>query len=336
MNKKIIIIVLLAIFLMATISSTSVVAKNSSEDAGLALVSSEISIEIDSQLDKPIATSGTKTIDITVKYRLDMDDLTARLFFNRRIGRFLLFGFGYILKTKGEPSAKIDLSVECPDWCTVSVEPSNVTTEISNVFKEAEPVQLTIFVNESAPALEPGDIIITAESKAIWSIGGATNKTTISVMAAYDSALEVNATLNREISPVNETIIPINLTNNGNGETMVQVSLESYPENWNVSFDEENITIDSGEIKQVNLIVKPVKTFENETIQLKFTPVSTSDEDVSETYLQGEVVSLSLTLLNDGSLKEENGIPGLEIVIILSIAIVAIVIIALFLKRKKD
>jgi len=336
MNKKIIIIVLLAIFLMATISSTSVVAKNSSEDAGLALVSSEISIELDSQLDKPIATSGTKTIDITVKYRLDIDDLAARLFFNRRIGRFLLFGFGYILKIKGEPSVEIDLSVECPDWCTATIEPSNVTTEISNVFKEAESVQLTISVNESAPALEPGDIIITAESKAIWSIGGSTNKTTISVMAAYDSALEINTTLIREISPANETVIPIDITNNGNGETTVQVSLESYPENWNVSFDEENITIDSGAIKQVNLIVKPVKTFENETIQLKFTPVSTSDEDVSEIYLQGEVVSLSLTLLNDGSLKDEGDFPVFELAVILVIIIAAIVIVTLFLKRKKD
>lgn len=336
MNKKIIIIVLLTIFLTATISSTSVVAKNSSEDAGLALVSSEISLEIDSQLDKPIATSGTKTIDITVKYRLDIDDLTARLFFNRRIGRFLLFGFGYILKIKGEPSAEIDLNVECPDWCTATIEPSNVTTEISNVFKEAESVQLTISVNESAPALEPGDIIITAESKAIWGIGGSTNKTTISVVAAYDSALEINTTLIREISPVNETVIPIDITNNGNGETTVQVSLESYPENWNVSFDEENITIDSGEIKQVNLIVKPVKTFENETIQLKFTPVSTSDEDVSETYLQGEAVSLSLTLLNDGSLKEEDDFPVFEMAVILVIIIAAIVIVTLFLKRKKD
>jgi len=337
MNKKIIIIVLLVIFLMATISSTSVVAKSSSEYAGLALVSSEISLEIDSQLDGPIATSGTKTIDITVKYRLDIDDLTARLFFNRRIGRFLLFGFGHILKINGEPSAEINLSVECPDWCTATIEPSNVTTEISNVFEEAEqPVQLTISVNESAPALEPGDIIITAESKALWGIGGSTNKTTISVMAAYDSALEINTTLIREISPVNETVIPIDITNNGNGETTVQVSLESYPENWNVSFDEENITIDIGEIKQVNLLIKPVKTFENETIQLKFTPVSTSDEDVSETYLQGVAVSLSLTLLNDGSLKDENGTPGFEIIIILSIAIVAIVIIALFLKRRKD
>ena len=140
----------------------------------------------------------------------------------------------------------------------------------------------------------------------------------------------------REISPANETVIPIDITNNGNGETTVQVSLESYPENWNVSFDEENITIDSGEIKQVNLIVKPVKTFENETIQLKFTPVSTSDEDVSEIYLQGEVVSLSLTLLNDGSLKDEGDFPVFELAVILVIIIAAIVIVTLFLKRKKD
>lgn len=321
---------------MATISSTSVVAKNTSEDAGLALVSPEISIELDSQLDKPIATSGTKTIDITVKYRLDIDDLTARLFFNRRIGRFLLFGFGYILKIKGEPPAKIDLGVECPDWCTVSVEPSNVTTEISNAFKEAEPAQLTISVNEGAPALEPGDITITAESKALGGIAKSTNETTISVMASYDSSLEINATSSMEIPPVNETIIPINITNNGNGETMVQVSVVTSPENWNISLYEENITIDVGETKQIDLIVKPVKSFENETIQLKFTSTSTSDEDVNDTYLQGETTSLSIALSNDGSLEEENGVPVFEIATLAIIIIAIIVIIMLFLKRRKD
>jgi len=336
MNKKIIIIVLLSIFFIATISSTSVISKSSSEIAGIALVSPEISIDYESQIDGPISTSGTKTIDLTVKYRLDIDDLTARLFFNRRIGRFLLFGFGHILKINGEPSSKIDLSVECPDWCTVSLDTLNVTTEISNVFKEAEPVQLTILVNESAPALEPGAIVITAESKAVWGIGGATNETTISVMASYDSALEIDTSLSREISPVNETIIPINITNSGNGETMVKVSLEKYPKNWNISLSKENITIDGDETKKVNLIVKPVKTFENETIQLEFTPTSTSDEDVSGADLKGDVVSLSLTLLNDGSLKDENGLPGFEIIVILSIIIVAIIIVVLFLKQKKE
>jgi len=335
MNKKIIIIVLLAIFLMATISSTSVVAKSSSEDAGLVLVSSEISIELDPQTDINITALDTKTIDITVKYRLDMDDLTARLFFNRRIGRFLLFGFGHILKSKGEPSAKIELSVESPDWCTVSIDSSNVTTEISNVFKEAEPVQLTISVNESAPALEPGDIVITAESKAVWGIGGATNKTTIPVMVDYMPLISIRTEYNyKEIPPLNITNIQFNITNLGNDKTAVSIEVENASK-FDISYVEEIIlgSLAKGQDNKGTVVVsvRPYKNLTRESLQISFTPHYYGDRE-----LKGQTIIETIVLKNDGSLKDENGIPGLEIIIILSIAIVAIVIIALFLKRKKD
>ena len=337
MDKKIIIIALLALFLTATISSTSVVSKKSSNAAGSVIASPEISLELDSQLDEPISPSDTKTIDVTVKYRVDLSGLAAKFYFNTRIGRFLLFGFEYILKRSGEPSAKIDLSVECPDWCEATIEPSNVSIKTSTAFKDAEPVQLTISVDEDAPPLELGDITITAKSKALGSIAESTNKTTISVMASYSSSLEINATSAIEIPPINETTIPINITNNGNGETRVQASIETSPENWSISLVEENITISVGETKKIDLIVEPVKNFENETIQIKFTSMSTSDENVSDTYLQGETLLLDVTLSNDGSLKQEDEFPVFEVAAIVAVILIAaIAIIVLLLRRRKN
>jgi len=337
MSKKFIIIMLLAILLTATVSSTTIAETSSDEDPslGFAIVESEIAIDVGSQIDSPIGSSGTKEIEITIQYRLDIGDMAARILFNRRIGRLLLFGFGYIMKSKGMPSAEINLSVECPDWCTATLEPSGVTAEISNVFTEAdEKVKLTISVNDTAPALEPGDVTVIAESQGSWGIGGSSNKTTISVMVAYNSTLEVNATTTMEISPVNETTIPINITNTGNGESTVNISIVTAPE-WNISFSQAEVTLSVGETKQIDMFVIPVKSFKNETIQLTFTPTSTSDEDVNEQYLQGESVAFGITLLNDGSLDEENGIPVFEILLVIA-ALVVVIICFFVIRRRKQ
>jgi len=330
----------LAILLTATVSSTTIAETSSDEDPslGFAIVESEITIDAGSQIDNPIGPSETKEIEITVKYKLDIGDIAARLLFNRRVGRLMLFGFDYIMKSKGIPSAEINLSVECPDWCTATLEPSGVTVGISNVLTEAdEKVKLTISINNTngtVPALEPGDITIIAESQASWGIGGSSNETTISVMAAYNSTLEINATTTMEISPVNETVIPINITNAGNGEATVNISIETAPEKWNISFSQAEVTLSAGETKQIDMFVIPIKSFKNETIQLTFTPTSTSDEDVDEKYIQGESVAFGITLLNDGSL-EENGIPGFEIFLIIT-ALVIVIICFFVIRRRKQ
>ena len=337
MSKKFIIIMLLAILLTATVSSTTIAETPSDEDSSFefAIVKSEIAIDASSQIDSPIGSSGTKEIEITIQYRLDIGDIAARLLFNRRMGRFLLFGFGYIMKSKGMPSAEINLSVECPDWCTATLEPSGVTAEISNIFKEAdEKVKLTISVNDTAPALEPGDVTVIAESQGSWGIGGSSNKTTISVMVAYDSALEINATTAMEISPTNETTIPISISNMGNGETKVNVSIVTAPE-WNISFSQAEVTLSVGETKQIDMFVTPVKSFKNETIQLTFTPTSTSDEDVDKKYIQGESVVFGITLLNDCSLDKENGIPVFEIFLVI-VALVIVIICFFVIRQRKQ
>ena len=81
-KKKIIIMALLAILLTATFSSASAIETNSSEESQnkgliIPIVGSEISINATpSQINEPIATlSGTKVIDIAVKYKLDVGNI---------------------------------------------------------------------------------------------------------------------------------------------------------------------------------------------------------------------------------------------------------------------
>lgn len=340
MNKKIIIIVILAIFLTATFSSTITAAKNTLEENQIfGLIESEISIQADDpQIDKPIGPSETKEIELTVKYRLDLGDLAARFFFNRRIGRFFLFGLGYILKAKGEPKATINLSIaDCPNWCTAELDTTTIELEIDNKFTEAK-AKLQISVNETAPALELTEITVKAEYAGHWTIKGTSNTTTTSFLPAYVSNITYEALTEHTMPPLKNTTIPINITNNGNRETILNIEVEEPPEGWNISLDQQNITIPMGEMEQINLEVSPVKGFNEEIITLKLIPRSTSKEDIDDSYLEGTPVTLSITVYNDGSLKEENGISGetLLIIAVVVILLVAVVIAYLFFKKKKQ
>jgi hypothetical protein len=347
-KKKIIIIALLAILLTATFSSASAIETNSSEESQnkgliIPIVGSEISINTTpsqiNELNAPL--SGTKVIDTSVKYKLNVGPLANWFLFKRRIGRFILFGFGYISKLKQTPSAEINLTVECPDWCTATIVPSNVNIGISNTFKE-EKAKVTFFiVNSSGHALELNYITVKAEFKSNWRIKGSVNKTTISFMPAYLSSISANIEMLKNktelpISPVNKTTIPINITNNGNGDSIINVSVENLPESWNISTDPENIMIPVGKTEQINLIVNPDENFENETITLKLTPRSTSDADVEDKYLQGEPVYLSINLLNGSPKKEKSGFPGELLIIVVIIATVLIIAAILLLERKKQ
>jgi len=337
MNKKIIIIVILAIFLTATFSSTITAAKNTSEENQIfGLIESEISIQADDpQIDKPIGPSETKEIELTVKYRLDLGDLAARFFFNRRIGRFFLFGLGYILKAKGEPKATINLSIaDCPNWCTAELDTTTIELEIDNKFTEAK-AKLQISVNETAPALELTEITVKAEYAGHWTIKGTSNTTTISFLPAYVSNITYEALTEHTIPPLKNTTIPINITNNGNGETIVNIEVEDPPENWNISLDPEDITISVGKTEQINLTVKPVKGFEEETITLKLTPKSTSEEDVDENELIGDSITFGIILYNDGSLKEEEEGIGVETILLIIILVIVIVVVLILILLKK-
>ena len=337
MNKKIAIITLSVIFLTVTFSPTSIVAKTSSADQQnfrFIYVDSEISINVSSQIDKPVNISEAKKIDITIKYKLDIGESVAKFYFNRMIGRLILFRS----INADIPSAEINLSVECPKWCTATVTPSTVSIKISDEFKEAN-AKVTFSINETAPALESNDITITAEykNKNNWGIHDSNDEVTVSFMPEYVSGLTYELNADQNISPVNKTTIPINITNTGNGKAIVGIKIENPPENWNMSVDSE-ITISVGETKQVNLNVTPVKTFKNETIQLTLTPNSAcSNTSIGDEYLKGDSVSLSVTLSNDGSYKEKEDTMGFEMLILIPIVVlVAAVILIVLLKRKKQ
>ncbi|MBN2065538.1 MAG: hypothetical protein JW771_01870 [Candidatus Thermoplasmatota archaeon] len=329
MSKKFIIIVLLSLFLVATISSSTVIA-DEAQSTRLIYVDAEIVFDAPASIDVPLASETTKRIDLNVKFKLNLGDLATRLLFNRRIGRLILFRS----LDKTIPSATIDLTAECPAWCTATIEPANVTVAIDNQFNEAE-ATLTLVINGTAPALEEEEITITASfSNANWGIRDVTNSTTITFLPAYESNLTIDATEKIEVPPLNETAIPVNITNNGNGPSKVNISLGATTQHLNCSLSDTEVTIAKGETKEITLFVTPTKKdFTNLSLEVTVTPMSTSDASVDEKYLEGTPVSFTLVLANDGSLDDGNGIPGFELALIV-VALIALVVGFIIVKRK--
>ena len=339
MNKKSVITLVLFMLLTSSLSSTFALAKeiqNESNTAAISLVSSEIKLNTTSKIDEPLTAAVTKEIEITVGYKLDIGSLAKWFFFNRRIGRLLLFGPKYSLKFLSKlPQATIELSTEQPEWCTVTLDQKNISLEISNDFKETK-AELTVFINnQTATALEQKDIKIKAEFKGLGGIKASSNETTISFRPAYQSKITYNFEKEINITSTNETNIPITITNNGNGDAIVKVEIENTSENWNISIYPEETTIPIGNTKQVDLITTPTKTFKNQTIKIKITTKSAySGTDVDEKYLTGETIQFSITLINTQP-KEEEKLPLFEILVIGIVVIILISIVAMILVRKK-
>lgn len=327
MKRKFILLTVIITYLTFVLSSP----------IGLA-ISSDISFDIeDTEIEEPIKPSESKVISFKVKYRLDVGFLGKCFYLNRRIGRVLAFGFlkGYFFKFIGpKPSAKLNLSVDVndQDWCQAELDKYEVEFKYDNVYQEAD-VKLTFSLEKNAPALQKTEIKIIADFLGSeGSIEAISNSTNISFMPSYVSNISIQADTNFTISPLKETMIPINISNYGNGESRVRLT-GFEKENWSITPNLENITLGIQESQQMMIGIIPPKKFDNETITFTFEPFSTV-ESVNSSYRQGESVDFIITFYNDGSLKEDGDI-DITIIIIIAFVVIIILIIIFLIFRKK-
>ena len=94
MKKKIILLTVIGIYLTFALSSPIVLAEDTSEDnGGSGIFSSEIQFDVDSEIEEPIQPTGSKEISFKVKFKLlNIGPIAKWFFFNRRIGRVIMFG----------------------------------------------------------------------------------------------------------------------------------------------------------------------------------------------------------------------------------------------------
>jgi len=324
MKKKFILLTVIGTYLIFVLSAPYVFA-----------IPSEISFDIDvKEIKEPINPSVSKEISFKIKYKLNIGNFAKKFYLNRRIGRMLAFGFfrGYFFKFLIKtPDANLSISIDSPVWCKAELDKYNVELKYNNEFEEAD-VKLTFILNETAPALKLSEIKITAVYPGVGSINSISNSTNISFMPAYISDISIEAATNFTIIPLKETMIPINITNNGNGECSVNI-IGFEKEKWNITTEQNNI-IAIGETKEIMISVIPPKKFDNESITFTFAPMSTVG-GVNNSYLQGKSVDFSITFYNDGSLKDDDNIDVTSIIIIAFIVIIILIIVFLLLRKKE-
>ena len=335
--KKIIIFPVLVIYLFCVLASPIIFAEEIPEKTQAVGISTpEISFEYTTNLtDEPITPLQKQEVDIKVKFKLDMSSIAKWIFFKRRIGRVLLFGPSYILKIKGLPESNLTISIsKCPTWCTADIDKDVVEFSFDDIYKDAnssveKTVKLEYTVNENATALLTDDIEIQAEFMGTGSIDAITKSTTINVKVAYEPDILVEAESELLIPPLKNTTVPINITNKGNGDSIISIQFIN-PENWTATFDQEVFTLKINETIKLNLTINPPKEFINQTINFSFIPKSTAGE------YQGASVISSIIFINDGSQDEEGVHDVLVVGIIILIIIIIMVVTYLFLLRKKQ
>lgn len=336
MNKKIIISVLL-LYLFCTLASPIVMAEDEFEAQALNISSPEIIFEFTENLTgEPINPLQTQAINIKVKFKMEMSSLAKWFFFKRRIGRLLLFGPSYIFKFKALPKSNLSLNIsETPSWCLANLDTNNLEIDFADISANKtslveKTVKLEFTVNENATALDNDDIKIQADFIGLGGIEATTNSTTLPVLVAYVPNIKVETESELTITPLKNTTVPINITNNGNGDSTILVQYIT-PENWTAIFDQESLVLKINETKQITLTVNPPKEFNNQTINFSFIPESTAG-----LYVGAPVLS-TINFVNDGSLKEENDRQDLIIVgVIIVIIIILMLFTFLFLGKKKQ
>lgn len=322
MNKKLVFLTIIGTYLSFILFAPIVFA-----------ITPEISIEVDdNEIDEPIKPSVPESITFRVKFKLQMSGFQKWFNLRRRLGRMLTFGLGYLIKIRQLPTANLSIYTDQPNWCEVNLNEDSADYIYNNEYEEMS-FALTLTIKKIAPALEKGQITISADYLGIGGIDATSNSTNISLMTAYISNISVDAKSSYSLTPNKENIISINVTNNGNGITNVNIT-DIVKEKWNITTVSENI-IGIGETKEILLKITPPKKFDNESISFTLEPMSTV-ENVDDKYRQGENVDFSTTFYNDGSLDEDDGDIDITNVIIIAFVIIIILIILYLIFRKKD
>ena len=335
MYKKFMIAVVIIILLSMLFSPAVLSSETNTADANggfeikaLLASSSSINLAYDEESTKEAVIPNADPIEIPIN-----------------VSSYQIVGLLAGLHTKIYKNREIQITltiVEKPDWCEANLAESNLSTTPGT--QEPQTTILTVSVNENAPALTERIVKIQATCSKIKGLLGIVTKVTgcnetfdIPFTVGYLPLINVEFNFtSKEIPPLNVTTIPVNITNLGNGKTTVKIEVENESGNYTLDYP-DNVILDSqisgGDYKkQIEIEIQPYKNFTLEEIKIKFTPHYTGDLE-----LKGQTITTTLTLENDGSLKEDE--EDLEfnstLLIVVIVVIILVLIFAIILKKRR-
>lgn len=286
----------------------------------------------------PIDLNKTLVINVTVGLTGKLPSLFPKFLVGTKIGNWIMF------RDKNKNSTvNVTLSVTNSSWCKAELEKKIIKVDLLSNTKTSTKLMVTI--KETSLALQEDQIKLKAEFSPpeSWMFKPSENETSFKIISKYSG--NIKATIEPLenvdkfiVKPNVNTTLPLNITNNFNGETKVKIDFNNdNPElNWSISLSQNEITIPKGKNGTVNIIIKPSSSKEMQELKGNFTltPKSTVDIDLEDQYLTGNSIKISIGTLVKKSSEDEFEI-NTNMLIILIVIIVILVITVLMIRRKK-
>ena len=350
MNKRHLIMTL-AVLLIIPIFGTQACAQDSIEesifdDMRLLEFETETEISIDNETlpDFPINLNpgeSINNIEATVKFKFDTPSFFPKFLMGTKIGNWVIFR-----DTEHDMSATLSLSADEVDWVDIEL-PEKITIEsIGTAFKEST-FTFNITVNETAIALQEDDINIKATftPEAAWGLKQSQDKTNFTIHSKFVGKMNAWLFIKENVSEVKfeagqTKTLKLRIENQYNAEIIVSIEpVEEIANNkiWNVTLEQEQVTLMPGEDKEinVNITAKKSESYENKEAIfmgdiLVLTPKIADHQDI----VGDKVIVESIRLVAEGESTLWEDIMMMVLYAVIIIVIIAVVLIVI-LKIKK-
>ncbi len=245
-------------------------------------------------------------------------------------GLFNILGSALLQMHRGR-TLKIQIeALDHPEWTSVSV--SQWPTVTVSPDKQPVATQLTVKVNENAPAFGAGDIKLRITVPDVGLIKGMVNEVEIPFSAGYIPLVKAQFPEGESeiVGPMDTAVFPIELQNMGNARTRVSLQVLNVPDGW-AAIITNDVLIEEGKGSKsmAYLTVKPPKGFgyhdDSAGIVVTYTP-----EMAENPQFVGETRTVDVLVESRGF-----SIIGMEVIILPLIAIIVVLILLYyFIKRK--
>jgi hypothetical protein len=221
--------------------------------------------------------------------------------------------------------------VEVPTWVTATIAQGTLSTTVQPGETTFVKTSISLQVADNAPAFAQGYIKLKATAKKAGLIEGFTQDFTLTFLPDYKPLIQTTLpeTNTKQIGPLDTAVFPIKITNLGNARTVVLLTVENVPKDWNAIVTDQIILEEgNGSSNTAYLVIKPPKNFgyhnDERTITVTMQPVKYDDYSK-----KGETTTATFLVESRGF-----STPGFESIAFIGALAVAFTIITFFRKRK--
>jgi hypothetical protein len=295
---------------------------------------------ITAKAEEEIRSTAPMASYLTIHWTNDSEPIIPideRIYYHIKIDYYVTMGRLGVLLLPFFVGRQVDIKLDIIDLspgCSANIAIRKLITLVQPYGTTTSQIaEISVELDKDAPADESGYVKIKATIPPIKGpfglitfIDGLTQNFSIEFKPEYYGLIHAEFPQGDsiEISPYTETIIPINVTNLGNGRTRVRLLIMNDLESFDITTEEIIIDVDKNETAELVLFAD--HKFDEEEIEIFITP--SSAENPGKNFF-GESTFLRFTVANDGSYVEEVEEPfeiDLTMLIIFLVIIVLIIV----------